>query len=148
MPALKHLTKGQAITSRGWSQWDDLEQRMRLHRQPCSSLPTRAASSLESTCQWMVAQLPDNRRSALIRCIEMRISLELLVQQISATRTGEKNLVEFDNALNPRVKIADWSRCPTLDISGLKVAWAMGVSTPDVYTIVWKFACNLDYHTA
>ena len=61
---------------------------------------------------------------------------------------GEKNLGEFDNALNPRVKIADWSRCPTLDISGLKVAWAMGVSTPDVYTIVWKFASSLDYHTA
>src|SRR6516225_6088342 len=35
---------------------------MRLHRQPCFLLPTRAASSLESTCQWMVAQLPDNPR--------------------------------------------------------------------------------------
>src|SRR5271156_5435544 len=33
---------------------------MSLHRQPCSLLPTRAASSLESTCRWMVAQLPDN----------------------------------------------------------------------------------------
>ena len=28
-----------------------------------------------------------------------------------------KKLGEFDDALNPRVKIADWSCCPTLDIS-------------------------------
>jgi hypothetical protein len=46
---------------------DALEQRMSLHRQPCPLLPTRAASSLESTCRWMVAQRPDNRRSALFR---------------------------------------------------------------------------------
>src|SRR5215469_1074966 len=33
---------------------------MRLHRLPCSSLRTRAASSRESTCQWMAAPFPDN----------------------------------------------------------------------------------------
>jgi NAD(P)-dependent dehydrogenase (short-subunit alcohol dehydrogenase family) len=52
--------------------WDDLEQRTRLRRQPYSSLPTRAASSLESTCQWMVAPLPDNPQSALLRWIDTR----------------------------------------------------------------------------
>jgi len=31
---------------------------MSLHRQPCSLLPTRADSSLESTGRWMVAQFP------------------------------------------------------------------------------------------
>ena len=43
---------------------DGLEQRMRLHRQPCSLPPKRAASSLASTCRSMVAPFPDNPLSA------------------------------------------------------------------------------------
>ena len=38
---------------------------MSLHRQPCSSLPTRVGSSLELTCQWMVAPPPGKVRSCV-----------------------------------------------------------------------------------
>jgi hypothetical protein len=49
---------------------DGSEQQMNLHRQPCFSLLTRAASSRASTCQSMVAQFPDNPPSAQFRMIE------------------------------------------------------------------------------
>jgi NAD(P)-dependent dehydrogenase (short-subunit alcohol dehydrogenase family) len=45
----------------------DLEQRTRLHRQPSSLLPKRAASSLASTCRLMVAQFPDNPAKCAFR---------------------------------------------------------------------------------
>src|SRR5580704_9810851 len=66
------------------------------HRQPCSSLPTRAASSLESTCRWMVAQFPDNPRSALFRWIDAR-DLPLV--------SGVVRTNSFNNAQRP---LRDW----------------------------------------
>jgi hypothetical protein len=49
---------------------EDRSSRWNLHRQPCFSLLTRAASSRASTCQSMVAQFPDNPPRAQFRLIE------------------------------------------------------------------------------
>ena len=54
---------------------------MSLHPQPCSSLPTRAASSLVSTCQLTVARFQDNRPTPILEARAPRFHFHTRIRQ-------------------------------------------------------------------